>query len=50
VVELFRRGELDSLFAYPEDYSLQSIEADFSGRVCFAQSTPAPEAVKTALG
>jgi len=26
VVELFRRGERDYFFAYPEDYSLQSIE------------------------
>ncbi len=26
VVELFRRGELDYFFAYPEDYSQQSIE------------------------
>ena len=26
VVEAFRRGELDYFFAYPEDYSQQSIE------------------------
>jgi hypothetical protein len=26
VVELFRRGDLDYFFAYPEDYSQQSIE------------------------
>ena len=26
VVETFRRGELDYFFAYPEDYSQQSIE------------------------
>ena len=26
VVELFRRGELDYFFAYPEDYSQQSVE------------------------
>ena len=28
VVEPFRRGELNYFFAYPEDYSQQSIEAD----------------------
>jgi hypothetical protein len=26
VVEAFRRGELDYFFAYPEDYSQQSVE------------------------
>ncbi len=35
VVEAFRRGELDYFFAYPEDYSQQSMEW-VEGAVCAA--------------
>ena len=44
VVEAFRRGELDYFFAYPEDYSQQSIEW-VEGRVWPQTHNPAFEVI-----
>lgn len=39
VVEPFRRGELDYFFAYPEDYSQQTIEWGWMGNSTAARTT-----------